>query len=211
MMIKTATTSTKNFFRNATKSVEISNSRKDILSKIAKHIALEYKKNGVVNLNFICTHNSRRSQLGQVWAFFAADYFGLNINAFSGGTEATAFFRNTVKTLQKVGFIFQVVDFSHQNPKYQISFNGTTKSILGFSKRYDHPENQNPFIAITTCNNADANCPFIPEATARFHLPFIDPKASDGTDLQDETYLKTSKKIAGEISFIFNEISILIA
>ncbi|RCS28067.1 hypothetical protein DUT90_01805 [Polaribacter sp. WD7] len=207
-MVKIATTSTKNFFKNAFKSVIISEDRKETLSKIAKYITQEYKKSGVVNLNFICTHNSRRSQLGQVWAFFAAEYFNLKINSFSGGTEVTAFFRNTVKTLQKVGFTFQVADFSHQNPKYHISFEGTSKSILGFSKRYDHPENNNPFVAITTCNNADANCPFIPEALERFHLPFVDPKAFDETEKQDEAYLKTSKQIAAEIYFIFQKVSL---
>jgi len=205
-MIKTSATSTKNFFKTAIKSVDINIDRKEILLKIVNFIAGEYAKTGEVNLNFICTHNSRRSQLGQVWAFFAADYFDLNINSFSGGTEVTAFFRNTVKTLQKIGFTFQVADFSHQNPKYVISFEGTSKSILGFSKVYDDSENKNPFVAITTCNNADTNCPYIPEALQRFHLPFVDPKSSDGTEQQDETYLKTSKQIAAEIFFIFNEV-----
>ena len=93
---------------------------------------------------------------------------------------------------QKVGFTFHLENFSHQNPKYIITFKGTTKSILGFSKRYDDVENKNPFIAITTCNNADTNCPFISEAVYRFHLPFVDPKSSDDTELEDETYLKTS-------------------
>ena len=95
---------------------------------------------------------------------------------------------------------------SVQNPKYIISFKGTSKSILGYSKRYDNEENKNPFIAITTCNNADTNCPFIPEALLRFHLPFVDPKSSDETDLQDETYLKTNQQIAAEIYYIFSEI-----
>ncbi|WP_159948096.1 low molecular weight phosphatase family protein [Polaribacter septentrionalilitoris] len=207
-MIKT---STNNFFKSAQKSIVINEERKELLSKISTFIANEYTEKGVVNLNFICTHNSRRSQLGQVWAFYAADFFGLNINAFSGGTEVTAFYRNTVKTLQKVGFTFQVSDFSHQNPKYLISFSGALKSILGFSKRYDHAHNKNPFIAITTCNNADANCPFIPEAIARFHLPFVDPKISDGTDKQDETYLDTNKQIAAEIYLLFNEVNKLIS
>jgi arsenate reductase len=205
-MIKTSAISTENFFKNAINLVIIDSERKKLLSKIANQIAEEYNKKGDVNLNFICTHNSRRSQLGQVWSYFAANYFALNINSFSGGTEVTAFYRNTVKTLQKVGFNFQVADFSHQNPKYVISFNGSEKSILGFSKRYDHPNNVNPFIAITTCNNADTNCPFIPEALYRFHLPFVDPKFSDGTNEQDATYLKTSKQIAAEVFTIFNEV-----
>ncbi len=205
-MIKTSTISTENFFMNSHSKVKIDSNRENLLKNISKEIVNEYKKEGVVNLNFICTHNSRRSQLGQVWGFFAAQYFNLNINSFSGGTEVTAFYRNTVKTLQKVGFTFQLIDFSHQNPKYQIYFNGSSKYTLGFSKRYDHKENKKPFIAITTCNNADANCPFIPEAIYRFHLPFVDPKFSDGTDLQEKTYLKTNQQIAAEIFYIFNEV-----
>ncbi|WP_235318212.1 hypothetical protein [Polaribacter sp. Hel1_85] len=202
----TSTISAENFFLNAYDKITLSDDRKNLLLKISEGILEEYKKEGVVNLNFICTHNSRRSQLGQVWGFFAANYFNLNINSFSGGTEVTAFFKNTVKTLQKVGFTFNLENFSHQNPKYVISFKGTTKSILGFSKRYDNEVNKKPFIAITTCNNADANCPFIPEATYRFHLPFVDPKSSDGTELQDETYLITNEQIAAEIYFIFSNV-----
>ena len=205
-MKTTSTMSTENFFTNAYNKANLSDERKNLLLKITKGITTEYNKNNIVNLNFICTHNSRRSQLSQVWGFFASEYFNLNINSFSGGTETTAFFKNTVKTLQSVGFKFDLKDFSHQNPKYIISFEGASKSIFGFSKRYDNAENQHPFIAITTCNNADTNCPFIPEASERFHLPFVDPKSSDDTELQDETYLKTNLQIAGEIYFIFSEI-----
>ena len=210
-MLKTQTISTQSFFENAPKKITLTSDRKDLLEKIAENIAKEYAKNEVVNLNFICTHNSRRSQLGQVWGFYAAEYFKLNINSFSGGTEVTAFFRNTVKTLQKVGFSFQLTDFSHQNPKYEISFNGTKKSILGFSKIYDDPINENPYMAITTCDSADANCPFIPDATHRFHLPFVDPKSTDGTPKQEEAYLNTNRQIAGEIYYIFNEVKAILA
>ena len=185
---------------------KIPRSRIKALDLLIQQVRICLNKGISTQLNFICTNNSRRSQLGQVWGFFAANYFDLNINSFSGGTEVTAFFRNTVKTLQMVGFSFNLENFSHQNPKYIISFEGTSKYILGYSKRYDNEENKNPFIAITTCNNADTNCPFIPEALLRFHLPFVDPKSSDETDLQDETYLKTNQQIAAEIYYIFSEI-----
>jgi len=205
-MSKTYTISTENFFKLASKKIKLAAERKIILLKVAETVAKEYTASKVVNLNFICTHNSRRSQLGQVWAFYAAHYFKLNILAFSGGTEVTAFYRGTVKTLQSVGFEFKVVDFSHQNPKYLISFNGSTDTILGFSKRFDNETNKEPFIAITTCNNADTNCPFIPTAIDRFHLPFVDPKFSDNTSGQAEAYLKTNEQIAAEVFFIFNEV-----
>ena len=209
-MLSTSTISVENFFVNAYKKATISDERKTFLLKISDAIAKEHTLNKEVNLNFICTHNSRRSQLGQVWSFYAAHYFKLNINAFSGGTEVTAFYRNTVKTLQKVGFEFQLIDFSHQNPTYQISFKGTKKAVLGFSKFYNDSLNKEPFMAITTCNNADINCPFIPTASHRFHLPFVDPKHSDGSDTQEETYLQTSQQIAGVIYFIFSEVKKLV-
>jgi|TARA_B110000908_G_scaffold98325_1_gene116094 arsenate reductase len=209
-MLKTSTTSTKNFFENAGNTVSISKERAQLLGTIAENISKEYQKNGTVNLNFICTHNSRRSQFGQVWSFFAAEYFNLNIHAFSGGTEVTAFFKNTVKTLASEGFNFEIIDFSHQNPKYAISFEGTDKTIFGFSKLFNDAQNLNPFIAITTCNNADENCPFIPTATHRFHLPFVDPKFSDETEAAHKTYEKTSQQIAGELFFMFTKVSDLL-
>ena len=209
-MPKTSTISTEKFFKQASIKINLDEDRKKVLSKISETVASEYTKSNLVNLNFICTHNSRRSQLGQVWAFYAANYFDLNINAFSGGTEVTAFYRNTVKTLQSVGFEFNVVDFSHQNPKYIISFKRSSNTIFGFSKRFDDETNKQPFIAITTCNNADKNCPFIPTAIERFHLPFVDPKASDDTPEQAATYLKTNEQIAAEVYFIFSEVKNLI-
>lgn len=205
-MILTDAMNTENFFKTASKRNILDSNRKVLLHTIATTIADQYTKNGVVNLNFICTHNSRRSQLAQVWSFFASYYFSLNIQAFSGGTEVTAFHRNTIKTLQEAGFSFKVEDFSHQNPKYLISFKGDTKTCLGFSKMFDNPINEQPFIAITTCNNADSNCPFIPSASFKFHMPFIDPKASDTTNKTKETYLKTNQQIAAEIFYLFSEI-----
>ena len=208
-MIKTNTTMVKDFFEASHKNIVIDRDRKTLLVKIAEEIIANFTDTGV-NINFICTHNSRRSQLGQVWSFFAADYFNVPINAFSGGTEVTAFHRNTVNTLKEVGFKFNIEEFSHINPKYSISFNDNKPSLLGFSKIYDNDENKKPYLVLTTCNNADKNCPFIPEAIHRFHLPYEDPKHSDKTSIQDETYLKTSAVIAAQIYYLFKEIKRLL-
>jgi len=208
-MLKTNTKMVKDFFETSQKNIEIDDNRKELLLKIANKIAVNYNNNDI-NINFICTHNSRRSQLGQVWSFFAADYFKLPINAFSGGTEVTAFHRNTVKTLTEVGFKFDVDEFSHTNPIYRISFSDDNPSLLGFSKLYNNIENKTPYFVLTTCNNADENCPFIPEAIDRFHVPYIDPKHSDDSAIQDETYLKTSGIIAAQMYYLFNEIKKLL-
>lgn len=204
-MIKIGASGVKNFFENSHRNRNLDDNRKGLLQGIAKSIAEIYtSNNGKISVNFICTHNSRRSQLGQVWTFFAANYFDLNITSYSGGTEVTAFHRNTVLTLKEVGFTFNVEEFSHQNPVYQVSFNETSDYILGFSKTYDHQINEAPYVAITTCNSADQNCPYIAEATKRFHLPFIDPKFSDNTEDQQKTYLKTNAEVASEIYYIFD-------
>ena len=62
--------------------------RKQILKGISDFI----DSHKVANIIFICTHNSRRSHIAQVWAQTAASYFNIsNVYAYSGGTEATAF------------------------------------------------------------------------------------------------------------------------
>lgn len=206
-MIQTDATRAKIFFENSYRKSTLDENRKNLLLKIADCIVETYQKSkDQVSINFICTHNSRRSQLGQVWTYFAAHYFDLNITAFSGGTEVTAFNRNTVRTLKSVGFTFQVEEFSHQNPVYQVSFEGTKDYILGFSKTFDHHINEAPYIAITTCDSADQNCPYIAEALHRFHLPYTDPKASDGTPEQEATYLKTNGEVASELYFLFMKV-----
>ena len=206
-MIKTNLINTKNFFEKSHKKLVLDANRRTLLVDISDSIKDSYLQNNkLANINFICTHNSRRSQLGQIWAFFASHYFGLNIFSFSGGTEVTAFHRNTVRTLKEVGFSFGIEEFSHQNPIYRISFEGTKDFILGFSKTFDHPINKSPYIAITTCNSADQNCPYIAEATYRFHLPYTDPKEFDGSSKQHAAYLKANEKIASEVYFIFDRI-----
>lgn len=211
-MIKTQKCSVNSFFEDAKSNINITDDRKNLLLTIAKTIADEYILKKKVHINFICTHNSRRSQMGQVWTFFATEYFKIkNIFSFSGGTKITSFHRNTVKSLQNTGFKFSIVDFSHQNPRYLITFEGTNKSILGFSKLYYNKENKSPYIAITTCDNADNNCPFISEATYRFHLPYTDPKISDNTDFKTATYLKTTQQIAGEVFILFKEVKRLLS
>jgi arsenate reductase len=206
-MLRTESINTEHFFKSALENLTIDENRKQLLKSIAVYIAEQVTANKKVNLNYICTHNSRRSQLAQVWSSYATNYYKFSdINSFSGGTAATAFYRNTVKTLQEVGFTFQIIEFSHQNPVYAINYKNGINPIVGFSKLYDDEYNKKPFIAITTCSNAAENCPFITDAIERFHLPFNDPKTFDNTLYQSEKYLEINQQIAGEIHFIFKNI-----
>ena len=86
----------------------VTEERKEILQSLIDYIQLKIDNNEAVNLNFICTHNSRRSHLSQVWAQTFAYYYKLNnINCYSGGTEVTAIFPKVVVTLQQQGFLIQ--------------------------------------------------------------------------------------------------------
>ncbi len=206
-MIHTKETSIKFFFETAANSIRIDSNREEVLLQIADKIREEYTDRKKINLNFICTHNSRRSQFAQVWAFYASSYFNLeNIFSYSGGTEASAFHRNTINALENSGFNFNVENFSHQNPKYLVQFEQCKTPLKVYSKTFDDAENGFPYIAITTCDDAEENCPFIPDAIHRFHLPFTDPKIADAREDTKEEYFKTNRRISGEIFYIFKEV-----
>ena len=80
--------------------------RKESLKNISGYIIDKINNQQSANLIFICTHNSRRSHFGQIWAHTAAFYYSIkNIHTFSGGTEATAFNINAINALKRVGFI----------------------------------------------------------------------------------------------------------
>jgi arsenate reductase len=160
-----------------------------------------------VNLNFICTHNSRRSHLSQIWAQLAANYYSVaNVYCYSGGTEETALFPKVAETLTEQGFtIFKIADGN--NPIYTIKYSDTAMPIIGFSKKYDHLFNPSKsFAAIMTCSQADGGCPFIAGAEKRIPITFEDPKVSDQTPEQSKVYLERSNQIAMEMIYVFSMI-----
>ena len=157
-------------------------------------------------LNCICTHNSRRSHLTQVWAQAAADYYGIPVTAYSGGTEATALYPVILETLQVAGIQSQTL-LTGENPVYAFRTGPNNIPIIGFSKHYDHPFNpQSGFIALMTCSSADEGCPIVHGAKARFPLRYIDPKHADGTPEQATVYNASSRQIATEMMYIMSQI-----
>jgi arsenate reductase (thioredoxin) len=179
--------------------------RKIFLGKIADYINTKRSSGDVANLVFICTHNSRRSHFGQVWAQVGAWYFGIDgVQTFSGGTEATAFHPNAIVALRRAGLnVLKTTE--GMNPIYNVVFDDSASPAKCFSKVYDHPDNpEKNFAAIMTCSDAEENCPFIPGVELRISTTYNDPKVSDGTDLQDATYDERCQQIAREVLFIFS-------
>lgn len=189
------------------KNQEISEARKATLAPLVDFIQKRVEEQKEVTINFICTHNSRRSHLSQVWAQVASVYYNLsNVICYSGGTEETAMFPKVVETLQEQGlFINKISDT--ENPVYTIKYDEDKHPIIGFSKRYDSSFNPtNGFVAIMTCSQADGGCPFIAGADKRIPITFEDPKISDNTPEQTAVYNERSLQIAAEMFYVFSQI-----
>lgn len=197
--------SIKNYCENLiTQFDTISTERKEILSLIAQYIQQKRDNSTAINLIYVCTHNSRRSHFGQVWAAVAASFYGIdNVKTFSGGTEATAFNINAINALKKIGFEI-ISDQKAVNPIYTVKF-GESESTDCFSKRYDDEANpKSNFGAIMTCSDADENCPVIFGCDLRIATKYDDPKAFDNTPQQDEKYSERCQQIATEILYMFS-------
>lgn len=186
----------------------IPEARKVLLAKLGHYIQSRLDQELTINLVYVCTHNSRRSHFGQVWAAVAAEYYNIpNVKTFSGGTETTAFNPNAIEALRSTGFEISVLE-DGTNPVYKVCF-GDDASTLCFSKVYDdHRNPDSGFAAIMTCSDAEENCPFIPGADLRIATTYEDPKAFDGTPLQNEKYLERSNQIALECLYVFSLINI---
>ena len=186
----------------------VSEERKSVLQPLIDYIQLKVSENNYANLNFICTHNSRRSHLSQVWAQAAAHFYNIkNVHCYSGGTEATALFPMAAKTLENAGFEIQTLS-EGKNPVYAIKFAENSHPVIGFSKTFEDAFNpQSEFAAIITCSQADAGCPFIPGAEKRIPVKYDDPKAFDNTPQQAEKYQERSNQIATEMLYVFSKIS----
>lgn len=189
-------------------SISISEERKTVLQPLVDYIQSKIIDNKEIRLNFICTHNSRRSHLSQIWAQTMAFYFGIkNVYCYSGGTEATAMFPKVVETLQHQGFDVQKLSET-DNPVYAIKFDENQHPIVCFSKTYfDDFNPKTNFGAIMTCNNADEGCPMVFGAEARFPIKYDDPKAFDNTDVMDKKYAERSLEIASEMYYVFSRIN----
>jgi len=181
--------------------------RKEILQPLVEFIQSKVNDDKEIRINFICTHNSRRSHLSQVWAQTLAYHFNIkNVFCYSGGTKSTALNPLVAETLQHSGFEVKTISEGN-NPIYSIKYAKNEHPVIGFSKKLDDDFNpKSEFVAIMTCSQADDGCPFISGAEKRLPLTFEDPKIFDGTPQQTEKYNERSLQIATELFYVFSQI-----
>lgn len=185
----------------------ISQERKNTLEVLIGFINKKQKEGSASRLNFICTHNSRRSHLSQIWAQVMAHHFNVNnVFCYSGGTEATAMFPMVAHVLEKTGFEIRKLSEGN-NPVYGIKFAANEAPLIAFSKAYDDPFNPvSDFAAVMTCSQADAGCPVVLGAEQRIAITYEDPKLFDNSPQQEEKYLERSLQIAAEMKYVFSNI-----
>ncbi|WP_271393069.1 low molecular weight phosphatase family protein [Aequorivita sinensis] len=187
----------------------ISKERQTSLQPLVDYIQLKVLNNESIRLNFICTHNSRRSHFAQIWAQAISCYFNINkFYSYSAGTEATALFPKVVETLKISGFQIRVIS-EGENPIYSIKYGENSHPIICFSKTLEDDFNpKSKFAAIMTCDSANEACPFVSGAEIRIPITFEDPKAYDNTPLATEKYRERSLQIATELFYIFTQIKL---
>jgi arsenate reductase len=181
--------------------------RKKVLQPLIDFVQEKTNQERDIRLSFICTHNSRRSHLSQIWSQTAAFHFGIkNIFCYSAGTEVTALFPMIAKTLESTGFNIKTIARG-DNPIYSVNYAENQHPVICFSKIYTNDFNpKKEFAAILNCSQADGDCPFIAGAEKRISIPFEDPKVYDNTMLQQQKYKETSVQIATEMFYVFSQI-----
>lgn len=181
--------------------------RREMLDRLAAIIAQRFSDE-VLPITFICTHNSRRSQMSQVWAAIAAKEYGFdNVTTHSGGTEATTFHPHAVAALERAGFDVAATT-GGENPVYEIDLGRQGDPLECFSKTFG--DDSNPaegFVAVMTCSDADDACPFVPGAAERIAVTYRDPKEFDGTPSESEAYDERCAQIARELLYVFRTAS----
>ena len=186
----------------------IATERKRVLEEVADYIVNELHATGSAKLNFICTLNSRRSQMAQIWAQTAADYHDIEgVETYSGGVTSTEFDKRAVDAIERAGFRYRDPNEEKDNPTYSVRFDKDKDHIICYSKTFNSTDNPpEGFAAIMTCSEADVKCPIIPGAAYRQLITYDDPKEADGSDNEAEIYDQCCHQIGREMLYMMNHV-----
>lgn len=185
----------------------ISQDRKGVLNAIAEDVTARLRAGKSADMTFICTHNSRRSHMSQIWAATAAYYYRLDkVHTFSGGTQATACNCRTVAAMRRVGFDIEDAT-TGDNPIYLVRYATDRPVIRAYSKLYNSEGNpRQDFIALMTCSVADKSCPVVAGAASRYAIHYADPRLCDDTPTETTAYNERCREIAREMFYIMSEV-----
>jgi arsenate reductase (thioredoxin) len=185
---------------------EIPAERQSDLQTVAEYVRARLDKSMPAKLTFICTHNSRRSHLSQIWAQVAADYYSIDgVQTYSGGTEATAFNPRAVSAMQRCGLAISTSEVASSNPRYEVRTHVESAAQICFSKVYDAlPNPTMDYCAIMTCSQADDACPLVMGCDLRMPIRYDDPKIADDTDRESSLYDERTRQICREMLYMMS-------
>ena len=112
-----------------------------------------------VNVLFLCTGNSCRSQIAEGWARHIG---GDAVSVESAGIEAHGKNPRAIAVMREAG----------------IDIAGQESTIVD-----DHML-QRADIVVTVCGHADEQCPVLPPGVTKLHWPLTDPAKATGSDEQ---------------------------
>jgi arsenate reductase len=127
-----------------------------------------------MNVLFLCTGNSCRSQMAEGWARALK---GDVVEAYSAGIETHGLNPNAVKVMAEAG-----VDISGHTSK-------NVDALLDVPFDY----------VVTVCGHANENCPFFPGSAKVVHIGFDDPPALARQVEGEEAKLGCYRRVRDEI------------
>lgn len=186
---------------------QIDPERRALLEQLSSTIRAQLDTGEDVRLLFVCTHNSRRSQMAQLWTAAAAQVYGLKVATYSGGTESTAFNPRAVAAMERAGFDIEKTT-DDANPIYHVRMGEGLPVATCFSKRLDGaPNPAEGFVAVMVCSQADRACPAVRGAASRLAIPFVDPKESDNTPQEEAAYSARCAQISREMLYAMSRVN----
>ena len=127
-----------------------------------------------LNVLFLCTGNSCRSQMAEGFARF---YHEEKMNAYSAGIEKHGMNPLAIKVMAE-----KEIDITSHS----------SKTVDELDVRFD--------LVITVCGHADESCPVFPDQTKVVHIGFDDPPKLAKDAASEEEALVHYRRVRDEIS-----------
>ena len=135
-----------------------------------------------VNILFLCTGNSCRSQIAEGWARRIG---GDAVDVQSAGIEAHGKNPRAIEVMREAG----------------IDISGQESTIVSDGMLQDAD------VVVTVCGHADELCPVLPPGITKLHWPLTDPAKATGTDEEIMTEFRATRdEIEGRVRDLLESI-----
>jgi arsenate reductase len=125
-------------------------------------------KNSVLNILYLCTGNSCRSQIAEGWTRHMG---GNDVEVQSAGIEAHGKNPRAIAVMAEAG-----IDISGQESTI------VSDAMLQLAD-----------VVVTVCDHADEQCPVLPPSAKKIHWPLTDPAKASGTEAQIKNEFRATR------------------